>query len=432
MLEKRNKDVNGLDLSFLNRMRLLANGLHQKSGSLAYKLALIELERLSAPISALLIPLLTLLILLLTANRRNARDENVNVQILTAPDPVLKLEQEEISPPPEVNPDFQVDVEVNIPSVEVNTPSPPQPATPKVNQLPQNTVLNIKSPIILRSIFGREVIGGSGSVGLGSDAQVAGDLVGVLYDLKRNRKGAPRKWNYFADVKNIVLGDLNRKAFSPYYQVGKKVYLSHLFVPQAGADLAPKIFKVDGLMEPKGWIAHYTGKLQPKKSGTYRFIGQFDDYLCVLVDRKVVLEATYTSCLKGQKQIVSGWVPKDNLWQYRAQQNSQYLTFGDWVKLDSKKVRQIDILCGENPGGLVGGILLIEEQGIKYQKTAAGQPILPPFVSGRLSYAERKRLSDSKFPFETSQIPMMNTQGQKDYSLSTIDKDDLSVDIGNL
>ena len=53
------------------------------------------------------------------------------------------------------------------------------------------------------------------------------------------------------------------------------------------------------------------------------------------------------------------------------------------MKLESGVPHRLEILCGENPGGLVGGVLLVEEKGAQYAHDPAGRPILPLFATSR-------------------------------------------------
>lgn len=431
------KRFNAIDSSFWGRLKMLVNGLQQRPDTAAYKMARIELQRLAAPVTAVILPVMIIAALCMASASRPPEEKAVAVEIAMEAEEMPELEE---PPPPETEKRSEdVDVDVDLPSVETAAPEPAAPALDQTRP-PQNAVLNVRSPVMIRNIFGRNAVGGRGGVGFGFATGLAGDMVGVMYDLKRDGEGKSLGWNpssnqarYFKYVKEIVEAGLTPAAFSRFYKVGKKVYLSHLFVPQTKAELAPKIFQVEGLMEPRGWVAHYTGFVQPRRSGTFRFVGQFDDYIGVLIDGKVVLEATWRSACKGGKQIVSGWEPREHRWAFRAQQQNQYLTFGDWVAFDASRRRRIDILCGECPGGLVGGILLLEEKGVDYKKGPDGRPVLPPFASGMLSMAERRRLRDSGYAFETERIPVMDIKGMGQYaSAGTTEKDDIQVDAGDL
>jgi hypothetical protein len=435
VLQEKLREIFAPDPGFFARMRTLVHGICQPKSTLDYKRARIELQRLSAFGAALLLPLIVAVLLCVMAGGRGAKvDDSFAVEVIT-PEEMLDLVKEELPPPEEPRQEPTMDVE--LPGVEnpsahaANDPAPVQP----MNSLPSLTdasVLRTVSPVVFRGISSRGGKGTSGSIGFGSGTRQDGDLVGALYDLKRDSNGNPRKYNYFADAKYIVDGRLGKKSFAPFHKVGKSVYLSHLFIPVAPAEAAPKIFSVEGLMEPRGWIAHYTGQVQPQESGRYRFVGQFDDYISVMIDGKVVLEATWDSGCKNGVQTVSGWEPKVNRWKYRAQAPNQYLTFGDWIDLSSAKPRRIDILCGENPGGLVSGILLIEHEGATYQTASDGRPILPPFTTGMLSLPERERIKSSGYAFDTHAIPIMNTQGRTIYAANGTDSADIKVDSGDL
>ena len=66
--------------------------------------------------------------------------------------------------------------------------------------------------------------------------------------------------------------------------------------------------------------------------------------------------------------------------------------YGDWVTLPADQPTRIDILVGEHPGGRVGGVLLLQQEGRGYERAENGRPILPVFTTQHLSAEERNRM----------------------------------------
>ena len=125
---------------------------------------------------------------------------------------------------------------------------------------------------------------GGGAALFGYDKRAEGDLVGTLYDLKRDGNGGNRECDYTRDVRSLVEARFSPKALKGFYRVPKPLYLSRLLLPYTAAGEAPKVFGVEGKMDARQWIIHYTGRFQHYLPGRYRFAGDFDDILLVFVD----------------------------------------------------------------------------------------------------------------------------------------------------
>jgi hypothetical protein len=267
------------------------------------------------------------------------------------------------------------------------------PAVPEEEVVPQVATVNeevrsIESPLTVPMLMNNDVTAqqlqrGQGTT-FGFSAQVKGDLVGTMYDLKRDRKGGPRAAEYVVDLQRALAGGLDKNAFKDFYRVPRPLYLSHLFVPRAAAETGPQAFGVGDLMESRNWIVHYAGEIQAAVADRYRFVGVFDDLLMVLVDGKVVHEFLWT----GDP---TPWQPADFV-RAHACFAGQPLVYGEWFELTSMQRRRIDILVGEHPGGQVGGLLLIQREGEDYARAADGRPILPIFTLQPLTPTEEQQL----------------------------------------
>lgn len=222
------------------------------------------------------------------------------------------------------------------------------------------------------------------------------DLVGTMYDTKQDPKGKSRikdPGNYYGDYEKdiafIMDNKLSDKAFEPFYQVKRKLYLDHIFIPDMAADAGPAAFNAQDEVKPRMWFVHYTGEISPPERGSFRFVGCGDDVLIVLVDGKVVLDAGWANrYLKDTKFEL----PEPRVWPGLAA-NSK-LAAGKWIRFDSLGRRKIDIIIGEHPGGRVHFALLMQQQGKEYAKDVSGAPILPLFTMAPLSDGEKKDLRD--------------------------------------
>lgn len=263
---------------------------------------------------------------------------------------------------------------------------------------------------------------GNGGGGFGYTNGMSGDLVGTMYDLKRNGDGRSRTPSFTRDVRKIVESGFSQAALKNFYRVPKSIYLSHLFVPYAEAGTGPKSFGVEKLMQPSRWIIRYSGEISAPSAGQYRLAGDFDDLLLVLIDGKVVLEANW-----GDP--VTKWKPRENVGVHKSF-TSHALTYSDWIALAPNQKRHIDILVGEDPGGMVGGLLLVEKKDRHYEVDASGRPVLPIFAVQPLTQSETARLrSFDKWTF-ARHTPVMAPAKQQS-SNGHDDDDDVAIRISN-
>ncbi|MCL1920926.1 MAG: terpene cyclase/mutase family protein [Kiritimatiellaeota bacterium] len=138
--------------SYWTRIRHMIEGLRAPRQSREYKAAMIELQRLSAPLSAVVLPtvLVTLLVLLTAGGEGSDRIIDTEIMEMDALQDLQKPDEPE--PPPEPPDDMQVDVQIDSPNVNVTvdptvTSYSPQPQTFDAVQI-------VKSPVILKGVFG--------------------------------------------------------------------------------------------------------------------------------------------------------------------------------------------------------------------------------------------------------------------------------------
>ena len=393
--------------SFWQRVKLMVTGLCAPRTSRAYKEARIEAQRCSAVAAAFAVPLFfAFCVVVMTSD--GVRDDLLAIQVEfmeeRAPEQELEMVQTESEP---------MAVETDSMSASlgaIDFPSGQQSAQAADGVMPASSPVSfpLQTGLMRKSVYipglGRA---GAGSA-FGSTNQIKGGLVGSLYDFKRDAKGSPRTPNYWEDLRRMVNGKLSDRAVRDFYRVPKSIYLSHLFVPYANAEIGPEAFGVGGLMEPKAWVAHYRGTIQPPSSGSYRFVGDFDDALIVMIDGRVVLEVTWDT--PGSVGGITGWKPTEHVDAHRCF-TSRSFVYGDWVELRNTESRRIDILVGERPGGMIGGVLLVQKKDAPYELEPNGRPILPVFAVSLLSPQERDRIFTYKGLAFDKKVLMMGVAG---------------------
>lgn len=139
------------DETYVHRIKSLFIGLKAPRQSREYRKAVIELQRLSAPVTAVLMPLFAIGILLIMEGGAGGPDRIIETQILEAEE-VKDLDKiEDIQKPEEQVEDVNVDVPINNPNVQVSDPQN-QPMSPQ--PVAFDAVMMVKSPVILKNIYG--------------------------------------------------------------------------------------------------------------------------------------------------------------------------------------------------------------------------------------------------------------------------------------
>ncbi len=140
--------------SFFERFASIFKGFSAARETKAYKTARIELQRLSAPVCAVLLPVIAVALLVLLATGNMSKQTVITVEYLQ-PEEMRDLEKPEDpleTPPPDIMPpemDFVTDINTPVvnPIVAPVTPMTAQPAT-------VDSVLQVKSPVIMRGMVG--------------------------------------------------------------------------------------------------------------------------------------------------------------------------------------------------------------------------------------------------------------------------------------
>ena len=182
---------------FFRRLSEMFSGLSKPHSSAEYKIARTELQRLAAPILAILLPVLGVTILIVVTAVTGSDKDAIQVDIAQAVEEEPELEQEkeqeieEVTPPEET-----VDIVVDTPVV--NSVDVTQPTTTPVNEpvsvkpASQDSVALIKSPITMRSMTGSRTPGSLGAMTRGGagygDASTEGAVLKALRWLKKTQQ----------------------------------------------------------------------------------------------------------------------------------------------------------------------------------------------------------------------------------------------------
>ncbi len=144
---------------YFTRLGKMFKGLGRSHDSREYKEALIELQRQVAPLTAILVPVIGVIVLFVVTAVDNGPKKQVQVEIAKAEE----AEQlEEVKPPEEVEPPPEVDMEVQVDTPTVGNPTevadaPAPTAEPQSVQVATvDAMLNVKSPVMMKSVFGAE------------------------------------------------------------------------------------------------------------------------------------------------------------------------------------------------------------------------------------------------------------------------------------
>jgi len=174
--------------TYWQRLRKMVVGLKAPRDSKENKEAMIELQRLAAPVVAVVLPMFLVGILILLSAAASTNDRVIETQIMEVEE-IKQLEEiKDLEKPPEETTDVTVDVQVDAPNVEDTKPTDtvmsPQPQTFDAVQI-------VKSPVILKNIYGSTRNTGTRGAQLarfGGDKQTEAAVLRALRWLKKNQQ----------------------------------------------------------------------------------------------------------------------------------------------------------------------------------------------------------------------------------------------------
>ena len=162
---------------FFRRVFEMFKGLGKPHDTREYKLARIELQRLSAPLTAIVVPTLFAVVLCVVTAVSSQPTSGPTVDI-----PPIEDDPIDLTPPDEPDtpedvptPETEVEITVDTPDPAPCTPLPPSPIQTRstdisVKPAPMDAVMNIKSPVTFKSINGSRTPGTIGIATSGRDS----------------------------------------------------------------------------------------------------------------------------------------------------------------------------------------------------------------------------------------------------------------------
>ncbi len=219
----------------------------------------------------------------------------------------------------------------------------------------------------------------------GDSRSIGSDLEGTYYDCTRARTGRDIGMGvdaYQQAVGIVLKSDWDWKAFRRFYRAPEKRYITCMILPTMSSSAAPAAFGEDpgsGVY----WMIHYKGTIVHPKDITFRFWGVGDEFLVVRLDKKIVFADVWPS---NWDDIVG------SLWNNNDSQSKRYrlghnttMNVGDWITLKGGEPVDMEIAVGDN-GGLAALMLLVEVEGVEYERSRQGGPILPAFKTNEFSH----------------------------------------------
>lgn len=185
------------DVPLWQRLKIMSIGLKSSRKTKEYKVAMIELQRMLAPAAAVIIPVLAVLILAIMSATQTTKDVVIETQVIEAEELKDLDEIEEFEPPEEQTQDIDIDIPIDAPNVQFDNaaPAPNQPVSPQPQAF--DAVMTVKSPVILKNIYGSTRNTGTRGVQLarfGGDKMTEGAVLRALRWLKKNQR-PDGSWN---------------------------------------------------------------------------------------------------------------------------------------------------------------------------------------------------------------------------------------------
>jgi len=339
-LHKAEIDAAFEEKGFFRRLSDMFKGLSKPHASAEYKLARTELQRLAAPLLAILLPTLGIVVLIVVTAISGQSKQTIQVEVARAQDEEAELTEEDDQPEPEdvPPPEETVDVTVDTPNVtmtDVATPTATPTAEPvSVKPATQDSVALIKSPVTMKSMTGSRSPGSIGKFTRGGalygDAQTEGAILKALRWLKKTQTP---NGNWTGDIANTALAVL--------------AYLAHGETP-ASKEFGQTVEKA---------IQYLIDAQTIDKDGTCRFRGAGGSEYGYLICTYALCEAygmtknpnAKQAALTALQRIVSNQSPTGG-WDYNMKKTSTRddMSFEGWA-LQAVKAGK---MAGLHPEGL--------------------------------------------------------------------------------
>lgn len=167
----------------------------------------------------------------------------------------------------------------------------------------------------------------------------------------------------------------DERVLQDFYRAPSPLGTTQFFIPSMSAALAPAAFEVAKEVQPTMWVIHYKGSCVSPRSGTFRFVGFGDDILLVRLAGRLVFDGCITkfnSAAAISKEVVGK----------RSEGKGFKTTFygGDWFTLEEGRSYPMEVLLGEQPGGVFKAYLMIQQKDVEYPMRPENLgPVLPLF-----------------------------------------------------
>lgn len=155
VVEEQLKEIDKMysEQTYWQRLKKMVVGLKAPRTSKEYKEAVIELQRLGAPATAVILPIVLIGLIMLMDAGQTTQDRVIETEIMEAEEVKDLQDMKDLEKPPEMN---QQDVSVDVPSdnvnVQVDTPQNTTMVSPQPQQF--DAVQMTKSPVILKNVYG--------------------------------------------------------------------------------------------------------------------------------------------------------------------------------------------------------------------------------------------------------------------------------------
>ena len=211
---------------FFKRLGEMFKGLSKPHDTREYKIARIELQRLAAPLTAIVVPIVFGVVLCVVTMISGQKKDVIIADIAQIEDEPEELKEEEEIPPDDIEPPPMEEVEITVDTPNPNpvsnvTPVPSPPSSQvSVKPAPMDSVAIVKSPVTMKSMTGSRTPGSIGAATRGGagygDANTEAAVMKVLWWLKatQNTDGSWGEKDY--RVANTALAVLTYLAHGEY------------------------------------------------------------------------------------------------------------------------------------------------------------------------------------------------------------------------
>ena len=331
---------------FFKRFAEMLSGLSKPRSSPEYKIACVNLQRLAAPILAITLPILFMLVLIVVTAVTGENKSTIEVEIATTDETVEEPEPEQdqvddVEPPPEDLIDIAVDTPSVTPVTEMANTATPTAEPLSVKPATQDAVALIKSPVQMKSMTGSARSTGAIGAATGGgknygDPQTEAAVLKALRWLKKTQ-AANGSWPY-QPVANTGLAVLT--------------FLAHGETPHDSKEFGPTVKKALQFL-----ISSLVTKKDKSGKGYVTFNGVDGNEYATLIATYALCEAygmtrhpdTKTVAMQTLQRIVDNQSPTGG-WDYGINKASvrDDMSFAGWA-LQALKAGK---MAGLHPKGL--------------------------------------------------------------------------------